>query len=269
LGPLSRLTGIIRKIGRGNLGLTLDQTSKNELGVLVDQFNQMSTSIKDLFHKNELVQTEKRNMEMEALRSQINPHFIYNTLNTIKWMAVINKADNIVDSVTTLSDFLEPIFKKHDILCTLEEEISYIKNYVKIMNYRFADGFKLYVDIPESLLKCRMIRFILQPIVENALVHGLMDKVTGKVGITAFMKGLDLLICIRDDGNGMEEQKLNAIRATIGDISPSDQVGIGLSNVDRRVKLHFGEVYGLLINSSLGSGTEVVLRMPYLSDIQA
>lgn len=269
LGPLNRLAGTIRKVGRGNLGLTLEQTSKNELGVLVDQFNQMSTSIKELFQKNELVQKEKSKMEMETLRSQINPHFIYNTLNTIKWMAVINKADNIVDSVTTLSDFLEPIFKSHDIMCTLEEEISYIRNYVKIMNYRFAGGFNLSVDIPDELAKCSIIRFILQPVVENALVHGLMGKVTGNVDIFASPEGQDLVVYIRDDGDGMDEDILNEIRKSMNGETGGDNVGIGLSNVNRRIKLHCGDEYGVCIYSSAGGGTEVILRMPYRSLITA
>lgn len=261
MGPLNRLTGVIRKMGKGNLGLTLEQTSKNELGVLVEQFNLMSAGIKELFEKNELVQSEKRNMEMKALRAQINPHFIYNTLNTIKWMAVISKADNIVDSVTTLSDFLEPIFKNHDILCTMEEEIDYIRNYVKIMNYRFAGGFSLNVNIPEELLKCKVIRFILQPVIENALVHGLMGKVAGNVDIRASQYGQDLIVCIKDDGDGMDEKRLNEIRKSIHEGAGSKNAGIGLSNVDRRIKLYCGDGYGVTIHSEPGGGTEVILKM--------
>ncbi|NJD01512.1 MAG: sensor histidine kinase [Ruminiclostridium sp.] len=260
--PLKKLTDIIKKIRHGDLGLTLEQTPKNELGVLVSQFNKMSTSIKELFHKNELIQTEKRNMEMEALRAQINPHFIYNTLNTIKWMAVINKSDNIVDSVTTLSDFLGPIFKKHDIMCMMEEEISYIENYVKIMNYRFAGKFKLNIAVPDELMTCEIIRFILQPVVENALIHGLMNKVSGEISITASAQARDLLIKIIDDGDGISESRLNEIRENIEEASQNDDSSIGLSNVNRRIKLHCGEQYGLSICSRVGEGTEVRFMMP-------
>lgn len=261
MGPLNKLTGIIKKIQHGDLGLTLEQIPKNELGVLVSQFNKMSISIKELFHNNELIQIEKRNMEMEALRSQINPHFIYNTLNTIKWMAVINRSDNIADSVTALSDFLEPIFKEHDIMCMVEEEISYIKNYVKIMNYRFAGGFRLVIDIPEELMSCKIIRFILQPVIENALVHGLVNKVAGKINITASTQGQDLLIKIIDDGDGISEPRLNEIRENIKESSRNNDSSIGLSNVNRRIKLHCGEDYGLSIYSRVGEGTEVRLKM--------
>ena len=172
--PLTNLTMVMRKMEQGNLGLTMEVKEKNEIGVLVEQFNKMSTSIKELVQLNDVIQEDKRNIEMEALRAQINPHFIYNTLNMIKWMAIINKADNIVDSLTTLSDFLSPIFKKNSIICSIEEEVEYIRNYIKIMNYRFAGGFRTYINIPEEMLSLDILRFILQPVVENAITHGLI-----------------------------------------------------------------------------------------------
>jgi two-component system sensor histidine kinase YesM len=261
MSPLDRLIGVIRKIERGNLGLTLDDLPKNEIGELVEQFNSMSISIKDLFVRNEVAQAEKRNLEMETLRYQINPHFIYNTLNTIKWMAMINKEENIVDCISTLSDFLEPVFKKHDIMCTVQEEIRYLKNYVKIMNYRFSGGFKLDINIPEEYLDCKVIRFILQPLVENAIVHGLMDKTMGEIYIVMWSVGQDAYIKVTDNGNGMSESRLCEITELLNRPIDKIDLGIGIANVNRRLKLHFGENAGLELKNGTAGGTEVILKM--------
>ncbi len=261
--PLNSLTKVVKKVGKGELGLTLEQTSGNEIGLLIGQFNQMSTSINDLFERNQQIQKEKYKLEMAALRSQINPHFIYNTLNTIKWMAVISKADNIVDSITTLSNFLEPVFKKQDVLCTLEEEISYTQNYVKIMNYRYAGCCNLHVDIPDGSGSINVLRFILQPVVENAIVHGMTGKAAGNVYIIVTLNEQELLICIKDDGEGMDESSLQHIRSSIDGTGGDDAIGIGLTNVHKRIRLHYGDKFGVSINSVPGEGTEVILRMSY------
>ncbi|MDG0812741.1 sensor histidine kinase [Cohnella rhizosphaerae] len=140
--PLNSLTTVVRRMGQGNLGLTLELDLKNELGILIAQFNKMSRNIQELIEQKESIQEEKRTIEIGALQSQINPHFFYNTLNTIKWMAIMVKADNIVESIATLGDYLQPMFKQ-GMLCNIREEIDYIENYIKIMNYRMAGGVKL------------------------------------------------------------------------------------------------------------------------------
>ena len=209
---------------------------------MTHHFNEMSTSIKDLFERNEANESEKRSLEFEALRWQINPHFIYNTLNTIKWMAAINKADNIVDSVVTLSDCLEPIFRKHDIMCTMEDEAEYIKNYIKIMNYRFAGRFKYCVNIPEELMQLHIIRFILQPVVENSIAHGLINKIKGEIDIMAWKQEQILWVQVEDDGEGMSDSVLGEIRQALNSTEAAckkESQGIGLSNVNQRIKLHF------------------------------
>jgi two-component system sensor histidine kinase YesM len=265
--PLNKLTSIIKKIGNGKLGLTLEVSSINEIGVLVGQFNKMSTNIQELFEENELVQEEKRIIEMDALRAQINPHFIYNTLNTIKWMGVIIKADNIVDCITTLSELLKPIFKTKDIICTLEEEIDYTKNYIKIMNYRLAGGIKIFISIAEEFLDSQVLRFILQPVVENAIVHGLFNQTEGELTIRVYEQEENLIIEIEDNGEGIAEEKLLGLNKVIGrniKISSIDNSSIGLANVNRRVKLHFGDKYGLEIKSSQGEGTVTILKLPLI-----
>lgn len=263
--PLTNLTMVMKKMEEGSLGLTMEVVEKNEIGVLVEQFNKMSMSIKELVEINKTVQEEKRNIEMQALKAQINPHFIYNTLNMIKWMAVIIKADNIVDSLTTLSDFLHPIFKKNNIICTVSEEIEYINNYIKIMNYRFAGAFKTSINIPDDIRQLSILRFILQPVVENAITHGFAETNGGSIIIDACWEGDKILISVSDNGKGMPQTKIDEInRALLNgeEIQISSSSGVGLSNVNRRIKLHFGEDYGITLQSKPGEGTTASLRMP-------
>lgn len=265
ISPLINLTMVMKKMEQGSLGLTLEVTEKNEIGVLVEQFNKMSRSIKELVELNKDIQEEKRNLEMEALKSQINPHFIYNTLNMIKWMAVIVKADNIVDSLTTLSNFLHPIFKKNNIVCPVKEEIEYIQNYIKIMNFRFAGRFKTNINIPEEIQDLLVLRFILQPVVENAINHGLVEENEGIISIEAYQKDNDMLISVSDNGKGMTEDQVYELNRCLiegKEIAQSSNSGIGLYNVNRRIRLHYGESYGLIVQSKKGSGTKVVLKMP-------
>jgi Predicted signal transduction protein with a C-terminal ATPase domain len=260
--PLIGMTGIIRKIGKGNLGLTFENPPRNELGVLIGQFNRMSANIKMLFDRNTEVEAEKRELEIQTLRNQINPHFIYNTLNTIKWMAVIDGKQNIVESITTFSELLEPIFKRQDVLCMIDEELRYLKNYIKIMNYRFSGGVELETDIPADLLDCRIIRFILQPIVENAIIHGLINRARGKITIRIRSEGNDLLVLVADDGDGIDREMLEEIRLRLAGGGGADGPGIGLVNVDKRLKLHFGNGCGVTVRNGTGGGTEVLLKMP-------
>ena len=255
----------MKKMEQGSLGLTLEVKEKNEIGVLVEQFNKMSKSIEELVELNKDIQEEKRNLEIEALKSQINPHFIYNTLNMIKWMAVIIKADNIAESLTALSDFLHPIFKKNDVTCPVREEIEYIKNYIKIMNFRFGGRFKTNIDISGEIQDLMVLRFILQPIVENAINHGLIEQNEGIISIEGYKKDDVLFISVSDNGRGMTEDQVYELNQALmegTEITGSISKGIGLKNVNRRIKLHYGNSYGLMIQSKKGEGSKVLIKIP-------
>lgn len=271
--PLNQVIKAMRKMEQGNLGVVMETSSRNELGLLAGQFNKMSRSIEELISENSKMEAQKRKIEMAALRSQINPHFIYNTLNTIKWMASLRKADNIVVCLTTLTEFLQPIFRKKDIMCSVREEMEYISNYVKIMNYRYANAYQLRLDVDETLLDCQILRFILQPLVENAINHGFVNLNQGEISVKICLDVQNIVINVRDNGNGITEEKLSiltqSLRTTNGfvsedemDLNQEGEVHIGLMNVHRRIQLHFGQAYGLLINMGLEAGTEVSVVMP-------
>ncbi|THF74417.1 cache domain-containing sensor histidine kinase [Cohnella fermenti] len=262
--PMSRLTTAMKKLEQGKLGVTFDLELHNELGIMIRQFNMMSRSIAELVEQKESIQEEKRKLELGALQAQINPHFFYNTLNTIKWMALVIKADNIAESVTTLSNLLHPTFRSTDILCTLQEEVDYIDNYIHIMNYRFAGGVKLKKRIPESLKNCQVLRFLLQPLVENAILHGLDGRSGGEITILADDHPVGIVIEVKDNGNGMSEERLQEVQASIakGGETGSRETGIGLRNVHRRIQLHFGDTYQLQIDCQPMEGMNVRLLLP-------
>ena len=263
--PLQALTLAMKKMGEGSLGLKVETKAKNELGVLSDQFNSMSLSIRDLMYKNTQAQEEKRVIEMKALRAQINPHFIYNTLNTIKWMAVIQKADNVAESLKTFSDYLRPIFKSGDSVCALSDEVAYTLNYIKILNYRYTGAYKVNADIPGEILACKVPRFILQPLLENCVEHGFSDQNGGIIHISACEEQGNLRIRVADNGIGLSEARIKEITASWENTN-SDPGGvnghIGLSNVHRRIRLQYGSPYGLSIDSKKNAGTVVTLVLP-------
>ena len=208
--PIKKLVTAMEKMEKGHFGMVLEMDVQNELSVLVQQFNKMSVGIRNLISQKEAIQDEKRRIEIEALQSQINPHFLYNTINTIKWMAASIKADSIANSLTDLGEILHPIFK-HDIMCSIKEEISYLEHYIKIMNYRFAEAFKVNIFIPKEILEYQILRFVLQPIIENSIKHGLMEQNGGEIEISAYEEQKNIIFKITDNGVGIDESRLQEI----------------------------------------------------------
>lgn len=264
--PLKELSSAMREMELGRLGHRLIEIRGNELGMLSRQFNIMSDSITQLIHENERTQERRRLAEIEALQAQINPHFLYNTLNTIKWMAVMIRAENIVDSITLLGNLLRPFFKTQSLLCTLSEELEYTVNYVKIMNYRFGEGIKIYFDVEECVRGYFTLRFILQPIIENCFVHSFRSQPEGMINVRILQIGSEIRIYIEDNGSGISVDLLDELKQELNsfDFEKTEKFGIGLINVNRRIKLHYGEQYGLYLSSTFGGGTIVELKIPVI-----
>ena len=264
--PLNELTSAMKGLENGRLGLVLKKIPRNELGLLGCQFNKMSLSISELIEKNRIIEQEKRAVEMEVLQAQINPHFLFNTLNSIKWMAVVANAKNIADSLSTLGAIIQPIFKNRSIMCTLKEEIEYVTNYLTIMNYRYGKGISINFNIPEHYMECLILRFILQPIIENSFSHGMNNHIgEGEIHIEMDVNHDDIQLTVIDNGEGISEEKLKNINCELSVQTEGESVndrGIGLVNVNRRIRLHFGKEYGISVESTLGVGTRVILSMP-------
>ncbi|GGD49699.1 cache domain-containing sensor histidine kinase [Paenibacillus nasutitermitis] len=265
--PLNMLTGKMRDLSSGKLGSTFAKIPNNEFGFVITRFNEMSVSIVELLNKNDQIQDEKRKLEIEALQSQINPHFIYNTLNMIKWMAAMIKAKNIYDSIVALGNMMRPAFKDTEPTCTLKEEIDYLENYLKIMNWRYGNRIRFELHIPQNLFACKVLKFILQPLIENSVIHGMKNHGNDiRLIIAGIEHENDFSIIISDTGGGIDPQKLTEINETLASpdkMKPKNHnASIGIYNVNRRILLSFGDPYGVRVESIYGEGTKVSILMP-------
>ncbi|WP_238652640.1 cache domain-containing sensor histidine kinase [Paenibacillus piscarius] len=248
--PLHLLSLKMKDMSRGELGVTLDHIPNNELGTVIRRFNEMSLSMVELVDKNNEIQEKKRELEIEALQYQINPHFLYNTLNMIRWMAVIVKADNIVQTIVALGNMLRPVFSSKDSMCTLRDELSYLDNYMKIINMRFNNSIAFEVEVDEALMDCQVPRFILQPLLENSIASGRQnEELAIRIGIGAELSGETLQLIVTDSGTGLDVDKvreLNDKLATGESPKPGGGgSGIGLNNVNKRIHLYYGPDYGV------------------------
>ena len=265
--PLDELRIAMSQMEQGKLGAQLREDSRNELGMLGRQFNRMSQSIEELVNQIQTVEEEKRMLEKEALQAQINPHFLFNTLSNIKYMAMIVKSNTIAESITALGNFLAPIYKSNADLWRLEDEISYVENYVKIMNYRFGGQIKTEYEMPDEARQLYLLKFILQPLVENAIQHGFEKREgAGTIVIRARKENGLLAVCVEDDGCGLSEEELLKLRTRLEAYGCKQGQGhIGLGNVHRRLKVYYGDAYGVSVESREGSGTTVCVRVPVLT----
>jgi sensor histidine kinase YesM len=265
--PIRILNKAMIRIENGKLGDIIEEEPNNEIKSLVSSFNRMSCSLVELMEKNRQAEEKKREFEIEVLRSQINPHFIFNTLNIIKWMAIVQKCTSISDALTALGNIVVPLFREKDLLGSIEQEIVYMENYIRIINIRYGDGIKIMFDITDEVKQYKILRFLLQPVVENAILHGFENTFDDStIFITAKVEAEALLISIEDNGKGMTMEKMNELNRILqsNEVNPDNNKGIGMVNSNRRIKLHFGDQYGIKISSEFNKGTKVSMRVPLL-----
>lgn len=256
----------IREVQKGDLDLVIENCGSNEMGELGDQINKMLYNIKQLTTDNLNHELLVKNTEIRALQNQINAHFIYNVLESIKMMAEIKEDYDISDAITSLGKLLRYSMKWVPGNVTVEEELEYIRNYLSLINLRFDYEIYLSVNISEVILKQRIPKMSLQPIVENAIYHGI-EQMAEDTNI--YMKGIedgeDCIIEITDAGRGMSEEEVeNLYKRISGEVEVSEGAGngIGLKNVQDRIKINFGEKYGIEIASKLGCYTKIMVRIP-------
>lgn len=272
---LIRLSKSMKKVEEGNLEVKLEIHSGDEIGELTKTFNSMVKRLRELISREYLerirrqeVEIEKKNAELCVLQNQINPHFLYNTLDTIRITAALNNDKAVEEMLFTLSSFFMLSIYKGDEITTMEKEVELIKCYMQIHKYRYGDKIQCNYNVPDDILDYKIPRFILQPIVENSIHHGLEPK-KGKVLLTVDVSMGDTLeITISDNGKGMaqeEMEKYNSMLKYNTDImKPIDSKtsGIGLLNVHQRIVLRYGKDYGLELMMSTMGGLTVKMRLP-------
>ena len=208
-------------------------------------------------------QKQLRKAEFDLLQSQINPHFLYNTLDAIIWSAEAGNQKQVVNMVGNLSDFFRLSLNKGKETVIVREELQHVRSYLEIQQIRYQDILHFEINVPESINDYRIPKLSVQPIVENALYHGIKNKRGGgRITVTGEEKEDFYTITVEDDGKGMSEERLREIRKAIQDSAPDQNVVYGLYNVNERIRLNYGEEYGIHIDSILDKGTRVVIRLP-------
>ena len=260
--PIRRLDGSVREIERGNLDVKIVPSGSYEVEHLGNSIRNMLSRIKVLMSDLVEEHNAKRKSEFDTLQSQINPHFLYNTLDIIVWMIENEKPDKAVSIVTALAKFFRISLSKGKNIITVRDEVEHVRNYLMIQNMRFKNRFEYNIKVDDEVLSYSSLKLMLQPLVENAIYHGMefMDG-DGEIDISVYKENDDLYFTITDNGLGMSED----VAATLlsKDIIPSKRgSGIGVKNVNERIKLYFGAGYGLFVESEPDEGTKITIHLP-------
>lgn len=260
--PIQKLRDSMKKVQEGDFSVSdVVVNSKNEIGSLTKSFDVMTHKIQELMEQNVHEQEEKRKSELKALQSQINPHFLYNTLDSIIWMAEGKKNEEVVLMTASLARLLRQSISNEDEVVPIANEVEYARGYLTIQKMRYKDKLEFQIDVDPSILHIPLIKLVLQPIIENAIYHGLKYKESkGLLIVKGFMKDGNAVLQIIDDGVGMDEETLAHIydRHKVNYHSN----GVGVYNVQKRLKLYYGEDYGITYESEKGKGTTATITIP-------
>ncbi len=260
--PIYELSHRMENIGEGNFDVSIGMYY-GEIGIISKTISLMQKKIKNLIQKIYVEEEEKRKAEMHALQAQINPHFLYNTMSAIKWMANIQGASGIEEALNSLAFLLAYTSKWDHDFVGISDEMVFVENYIHILEIRFYNMFTVYYNIQKEVYRYKTLKFLLQPIIENAVLHGFegLEK-HGDLNICIRKEGNNIIFCVTDNGKGFDQNILPFILETKQEPSKQRFNSIGLSNVHRRIQLHFGKQYGLSVQSEEKKGTRVTIVIP-------
>jgi two-component system sensor histidine kinase YesM len=281
--PLTKLTLYLKDLNPDDVIPQYEVRSSDEVGQLIHSYNKLSDRIGRLKSQVQLNEAKKKEADIQALQAQINPHFLYNTLSSIHWMALMNKDKQIAEMVGALSDFLRFSLNKGEEYCSVQQEIAHVHNYAHIQSIRFPDQFEIEFFIDPAMLQMPMLKLLLQPLIENSLIHGIQRKKDkGNIYVHGERLENSMRFVVEDTGVGIEEGKLAEIRRlfnsvqaahsdsqlqqmksiTSGYAKPPGTSSYGLLNVHQRLQLHYGAESGLSIYSEVNVGTKISFIIP-------
>ena len=261
--PIVRLSQEARDFKKENFKMPLLTDSKDEIGRLNQNLTQMVEYIQDLILNQYENKIKRREIELKYMQSQMNPHFLYNTLDSIRWMAVMEGETEIAEQVEALSDIFRHALSGGKEVVTVEKEIEHLRNYILIQKNRFGDRLQVNIRVEDSVRDCEVMKLILQPLVENAIVHGLEDKMEGgTVEVSVQKEDNTLVYRVEDDGVGADEERINNYLKE----KEEEHNVFALKNIDERIKIKYGEEYGLSFHSTIGAGTRVEVRLPFAAE---
>ncbi|MCI5901892.1 MAG: sensor histidine kinase [Blautia sp.] len=263
---IRQLQRVTRKVGQGDFTVrACSEDNDEEIAELEEGFNHMVERIDNLVEDIKTEQFNQRVTEQKLLQAQINPHFLYNTLDAIIWQAEAGEKEQVVMMVTALSDFFRTTLSKGRDFISVKEEESHIRSYLKIQRFRYQDILEYEINIPEELYQYQILKLMLQPLVENALYHGIKNKRgMGHILVTGQLEDDTMIFRVKDNGMGMTEERLEQVKKEMGkEREENSQPSVfGLFNVVERIRLYYGPSYGMELFSVYGEGTEAVIRLP-------
>lgn len=261
--PIRELSQATEKISQGDFSVRVQVDTDDEVAVLADGVNIMTESIERFVYKIKEDERKMHRADLRLLQEQINPHFLYNTLDTIVWLIEGNDPDKAVNMVMALSEFFRLVLSKGKEYITIQEEELHIKSYLEIQQVRYRDIMDYEIHIAPELYQYKILKLTLQPLVENSLYHGIKYKrAKGNIIVTGEMAEGNIHFKVQDDGVGMEEEELANLRKEIMKPCKDTGKGFGLANVSERIRMNFGAGYGMTIHSERGKGTCVEIVIP-------
>lgn len=261
--PLKLLKKRMQVLEEKDFHSVLSVTGPQEISSLIETYNKMVTEIRQLLNRVKDEYQQKEDMRFRALQAQINPHFLLNTLNNIKWMAYIRNDKEVGDMLSSLGGVLEQSIGRGGTLIPLRQEIEYIDNYIELMKMKFNDKLSVEYDIADELLDQEVIKIMLQPVVENSLIHGIEPMYgAGRIVIRARRQEECFLLTVADNGVGISHEKLQELKARLSSGSEELPERIGIKNVHDRIRLQYGDPYGIHIHSRIHEGTTVSFLLP-------
>jgi len=261
--PIHQMQKHMSEVEKGNFDIQVLVDSTREIGMLARAFNLMVVRIRELMAQVVKEQEFKRKSELNALQAQINPHFLYNTLDSIVWMAENDKSAEVVRMTSALARLFRASISKGSELVPIRNEVEHISNYLTIQKMRYRDKLDFCIDVDDAIKGNLTLKVLLQPLVENAIYHGIKNKYgTGTIRITGEREGETIVLRVNDNGVGMDEETRKSLLSPATDAKQGK--GVGLMNVHERIRLYFGKIYGLTIDSEPDEGTTVTVKFPVL-----
>lgn len=263
-GPVRGLCKLTEKVSEGDFTARADEANIREIQVLADSFNNMTGEIGSLVDNIKEKEKNLHLMETRLLQEQINPHFLYNTLDAIVWLAEDNQKEDVISMVTYLSNFFRTTLAQGKDFVSVREEKSHIESYLRIQGFRYQDIMEYEIEMESGILEYKIPKLLLQPLVENALYHGVKKK-RGKsrIFVWGYREGNHLVLKVNDNGKGMSKETLEALRNNIERrVDQKESDSFGLANVNQRIKYYYGDEYGLEIESEEDVGTEATICLP-------
>lgn len=261
--PIQELSQVAQKVSQGDFSARAKVDTQDEVAVLADSVNIMTENIEGFVRKIKEDERKMRQADLRLLQEQINPHFLYNTLDTIVWLIEGNDPDKAVNMVMSLSEFFRLVLSKGKEYITIQEEEMHIRSYLEIQQVRYRDILEYEIHIDPELYRYQILKLTLQPLVENSLYHGIKYKrAKGRIVVTGTMAEDGIHLKVEDNGVGMEPEELKKLQSEIVKPCKNTDKGFGLANVNERIRMNYGMEYGLTIDSKAGQGTCVEILIP-------